>query len=195
MTLERLLTEIRACTLCADRLPLGPRPIVQASATARLLLVGQAPGRRVHVTGLPFNDPSGDLLRRWLGIDRDVFYDPARIAILPTGLCYPGRDKRGGDAPPLGECAPLWHPRLRSLLGEVRLTLLIGRYAQAYYLGNRQAGTLTGTVRRFRDYLPDFFPIPHPSPRNRRWLALNPWFEAEIVPKMHDLTATILSGG
>jgi len=192
MSLPDLLAEIRACTLCAAHLPLGPRPMVQAAASARILIVGQAPGTRVHATGLPFNDPSGDLLRQWLGMDRALFYDPTRIAILPTGLCYPGRDPRGGDAPPRPECAPLWHPRLRPLLPDLRLTLLIGRYAQAYYLGPRQGKTLAETVRNWRSFLPDFFPTPHPSPRNRNWLKLNPWFDAEAVPELRRRVQTAL---
>lgn len=192
MILVDLLAEMRACTLCAARLPLGPRPMVQAAASARILIVGQAPGTRVHATGLPFNDPSGDLLRDWLGMDRSLFYDPTRIAILPTGLCYPGRDKRGGDAPPRPECAPLWHPRLRPLLPDLRLTLLIGRYAQAYYLGARQGKSVAETVRNWRSFLPSFFPTPHPSPRNRRWLSLNPWFEAEAVPELRTLVQAAL---
>lgn len=182
-SLSPLLAEMRACRLCEAELPLGPRPIVQASASARLLIVGQAPGTAVHRTGIPFNDPSGDRLRDWLGIDRETFYDPARVAILPMGLCYPGKGK-GGDLPPIPRCAPLWHPRLRALLPKLELTLLIGGYAQAYYLGDRQGKSLTETVERWQEFLPDFFPTPHPSPRNTRWLRDRPWFEAEVVPVM-----------
>ncbi|MGA7178066.1 MAG: uracil-DNA glycosylase family protein [Thiobacillaceae bacterium] len=146
-----------------------------------MLIVGQAPGRKVHETGIPWNDPSGDLLRTWLQLDRDAFYDESRVAIIPTGLCYPGTEK-GADLPPRPECAPLWHPLLRAALPDIRLTLLIGRYAQAYYLGNRQGRTLADTVHNCMEFLPEFFPLPHPSPRNRRWLKLNPWFEAEVLP-------------
>lgn len=148
-----------------------------------MLVVGQAPGRKVHETGIPWNDPSGDLLRDWLQIDRDAFYDPKRIAIIPTAFCYPGKG-RGGDLPPRPECAPAWHPRLRAYLPKVSLTLLIGAYAQAYYLGERRRGTLAATVRAWRDYMPDYFPLPHPSPRNRNWLRLNDWFEREVLPQL-----------
>lgn len=179
--LDRLLAEIRACRLCEDHLPLGPRPVLRASATARLLIVGQAPGRRVHETGIPWNDPSGDRLRAWLDMDRERFYDGRHIAIVPAGLCYPGSGPRG-DAPPRPECAPLWHPRLLALMPRIRLTLLVGQYAQAYYLGPRRKPTLRETVAACREYLPHYFPLPHPSPRNQLWLKQNPWFEAEVLP-------------
>jgi uracil-DNA glycosylase len=182
-SLARLLKDARACRLCATHLPLGPRPVLRASTTARLLIVGQAPGTRVHETGIPFNDPSGDTLRLWLGLDRDAFYDERRIAIVPTGFCYPGKGP-SGDAPPRPECAPKWHPPLRAAMPAVRLTLLVGAYAQAYYLGDRREKTLAETVRNWRAYLPEFLPIPHPSPRNRLWLRKNPWFEAEVVPAL-----------
>jgi uracil-DNA glycosylase len=181
--LARVLAEARACRLCAGHLPLGPRPVLRASVTARLLIVGQAPGTRVHATGIPFNDPSGDRLRDWLGIGPEIFYDEGKVAIMPAGFCYPGRGK-GGDLPPRPECAPAWHPPLRALMPGIELTLLIGAYAQAYYLGERRASTLTETVRRWRDYLPEFLPTPHPSPRNQLWLKRRPWFEAEIVPEL-----------
>jgi uracil-DNA glycosylase len=145
--------------------------------------VGQAPGTRVHQTGIPWDDPSGDRLRAWLGADRDVFYDERRFAIVPMGFCYPGRG-RSGDLPPRPECAPLWHPKLRPLLPEIGLTLLVGQYAQAHYLGSRRHGTLTETVRAWREFLPEFLPLPHPSPRNTRWLAVNPWFERDVVPEL-----------
>lgn len=192
--LDGLLAEMRACTLCAGDLPLGPRPMVQAGATARLLIVGQAPGTKVHATGIPFNDPSGDTLRDWLGIGRAVFYDPAQVAILPTGLCYPGRGK-SGDLPPRSVCAPLWHPRLRALLPRLELTLLIGAYAQAYYLGDRRQRTLAETVARHADYGPAFLPLPHPSPRNRLWLRRHPWFGAEVVPMLRERVAALVGGG
>jgi len=183
---KRLLAEVRSCTLCAAHLPNPPKPILRAAPSARVLIVGQAPGRRVHETGIPWNDPSGDLLRDWLGIDRDVFYDERRIAIIPAGFCYPGTGK-SGDLPPRPECAPLWHPRLRALLPEIRLTLLVGSYAQAYYLGSRRKKTLAETVCRRDEYLPEFFPLPHPSPRNRLWLKRNAWFEAEALPQLRRL--------
>lgn len=182
-SLARLLADARACTLCAAELPLGPRPVLRAGPGARLMIVGQAPGTKVHATGIPFNDPSGDTLRAWLGIGRDTFYDESRIAIVPTGLCYPGKGP-SGDAPPRRECAPRWHPPIRAALPDIRLTLLIGAYAQAYYLGAARGRTLAETVKNWRAYLPDFLPTPHPSPRNRLWLRKNPWFEAEVVPEL-----------
>jgi len=180
-SLPALLERVRACRLCEHELPLGPRPILRAAASARLLIVGQAPGTRVHQTGIPWNDPSGDRLRAWLGIDRAVFYDEQRIAIIPAGLCYPGR-RGGGDAPPRPECAPRWHPLLLQQLPAVELILLIGQYAQAYYLGPRRKATLAATARAADEYGPRFLPLPHPSPRNQLWLRRNPWFEAELVP-------------
>ncbi len=189
--LDELLSEIRACRLCEARLPLGPRPVLRASATARLLIVGQAPGRRVHETGIPWNDPSGDRLRAWLGMDRQQFYDGRHIAIVPVGLCYPGSGPRG-DAPPQPECAPLWHPRLLAWMPHIRLTLLVGQYAQAYYLGARRGRTLAETVRRAQTYLPDFLPLPHPSPRNQLWLRQNPWFETEVLPLLRSRVAAAL---
>ena len=191
--LAALLKQVRACRLCEAHLPLGPQPVLRASATARLLIVGQAPGTKVHATGIPWNDPSGDRLRDWLGLDRAQFYDEARIAIVPAGLCYPGRGK-GGDAPPRPECAPLWHPPLRALMPDIGVTLLIGAYAQAYYLGARRLKTLAETVEHWRDYLPQFIPLPHPSPRNRLWLRKHPWFEAEVVPAMRRRVQRLLKG-
>ncbi len=181
--LDALLAQVRACCVCEAHLPLGPRPVLRASTSARLLIVGQAPGIRVHATGLPFDDPSGDTLRRWLDVDRDTFYDETRIAIIPAGFCYPGKG-RHGDLPPRPECAPLWHPRLRALMPALELTVLVGAYAQAYYLGQRRKGTLAETTRAWRAYLPEFLPTPHPSPRNKLWLKRNPWFEAEVVPEL-----------
>lgn len=184
--LDKLLREVRACQVCAAHLPFPPKPILRAAATARILIVGQAPGRRVHETGIPWNDPSGDRLRDWMQVSRDTFYDEQRIAIIPTGFCYPGTGK-GGDLPPRPECAPLWHPRLRAALPDLRLTLLVGSYAQAYYLGARKHKTLTETVRHYRDYLPEFLPLPHPSPRNQMWLRRNPWFVDEVLPLLREL--------
>ncbi|MDA8231861.1 MAG: uracil-DNA glycosylase family protein [Magnetospirillum sp.] len=180
--LDSLAARIRACRLCEPHLPLGPRPVFRVSATARLLIVGQAPGTRVHETGIPWNDRSGDRLRQWLDLDRDTFYDAARIAIVPTGLCYPGRAEGGGDRPPRPECAPAWFPLLRPLLPGIRLTLLVGGYAQAYHLGPRRKATVTETVRAWREYLPEFLPLPHPSWRTTAWQRRNPWFEAELLP-------------
>lgn len=181
--LRTLIQEARACRVCAKHLPHAPRPVFLVAAGARLLIVGQAPGRRVHETGIPWNDPSGDRLREWLRMDRSAFYDPSRVAIVPTGLCYPGTGERG-DLPPRPECAPLWQPRFREALPRVRLTLLVGMHAQAYHLGAKRRATLADTVRAYRDFLPEFFPLPHPSPRNRLWMRRNPWFERDVVPAL-----------
>jgi uracil-DNA glycosylase len=182
-SLNALVKEAKACTACADRLPHAPRPIFLVGRTARLLIVGQAPGRRVHESGLPWNDPSGDVLRAWLGMDRATFYDTARIAIVPVGLCYPGT-VGGVDLPPCRECAPRWQPRFRAALPGIGLTLLVGAYAQAYYLQRARKASVGETVRRWRDYAPDFFPLPHPSWRNRAWLSRNPWFERDVIPAL-----------
>jgi uracil-DNA glycosylase len=182
--LEALLARVYACRLCEAHLPLGPRPVLRVSATARLLIVGQAPGTKVHETGIPWNDASGDRLRDWLQLDRDRFYDVRRVAIVPTGLCYPGRLPRGGDAPPRPECAPLWHPQLRPHLSAVVLTLLVGSYAQAYYLGARRRASLSETVAAWQDYLPDFVPLPHPSWRTVAWQRRNPWFDSQLLPDL-----------
>jgi len=190
--MNKLLQEIRACRICAAHLPLGPRPVVQASATSRLLIVSQAPGRKVHETGIPFNDPSGDRLRDWLGIDKSVFYDAEKIAIVPMGFCFPGTGK-SGDLPPRPECAPTWHPRLLPLLTKVRLTLAIGQYAQAGLLGERRGSTLTDTVRDWRKHLEHgVLPLPHPSPRNQLWLRRNPWFETDVLPVLRERVARAL---
>jgi uracil-DNA glycosylase len=181
---EALLARARVCRICARALPLGPRPVFRLAESARLLIVGQAPGTKVHATGIPWNDPSGDRLRDWLALDRDTFYDTARIAILPTGLCYPGRLPKGGDAPPRPECAPLWHPPLRARLANLRLTLLVGSYAQAHDLGGRRGASMTETVRRYADYLPDSFVLPHPSWRTLGWAKRNPWFGKEVIPEL-----------
>ncbi len=180
---ERLCREARACRICEQHLPLGPRPVFLVGAGARLLIVGQAPGRRVHETGIPWNDPSGAELRAWLALDRAAFYDTRRIAIVPSGLCYPGTVE-GADLPPRPECAPIWQPRFRAALPNVRLTLLVGSYAQAYWLGARRKRTLAETVRAFKEYAPEYFPLPHPSWRNRGWVKRNRWFEREVVPAL-----------
>lgn len=192
-TLPTVLVEARACTVCADHLPLGPRPILRASAGARLLIIGQAPGTKVHASGIPWNDPSGDRLRDWLAVDRDSFYDENRIAIVPMGFCYPGVDKNGGDAPPRPECAPLWHARVLALMPAVQMTLLVGQYAQRFYLGKRRAKTMTDTVRNWRAYGPALLPLPHPSWRNTGWLKRNPWFEVEILPVLRNTVSKLLS--
>jgi uracil-DNA glycosylase len=182
--LDAFLGELRACTVCAAHLPLGPRPIVRGHASARLLITSQAPGTRVHETGLTFNDRSGDVLRGWLAIDRDAFYDEDRVAIVPMGFCYPGRGAQGGDLPPRKECAPLWHARLLPHYPRIGLTLLVGSYAINYYLKGRTQRTMVETVRNWREYLPDFFPLPHPSWRNVLWMRQNPWFAAEVLPEL-----------
>jgi len=180
---EHLLVDVRACRICEAHLPHPPRPVLRAAPSARVLIVGQAPGRRVHESGIPWNDPSGELLRQWLEIGREDFYDERRIAIIPAGLCYPGTGE-AGDLPPRPECAPHWHPKLRALLPEIRMTLLVGSYAQGYYLGARRKKTLAETVRARAEYLPDLFPLPHPSPRNRLWMKRNPWFERDVLPQL-----------
>lgn len=192
MSLPALLAEIRACRRCEAHLPLGPRPILRVSASARLLIVGQAPGTRVHATGIPWNDASGERLRAWLGMDRNAFYDERRIAIVPVGLCYPGRG-RSGDLPPRPECMPVWFPRLAPYLREVRLSLLVGQYAQAFHLGATRRESLSDTVRAFRSYLPRHFPLPHPSPRNQLWLKRRPWFDAEVLPALRRAVAEALA--
>jgi len=173
-------------------LPLGPRPIVRVSASVRILIVGQAPGTRVHETGIPWNDPSGDRLRSWLELTRDQFYDELRIAIIPMGYCYPGRNARGGDLPPRKECAALWLSRLLEHLPDRKLTLLVGGYAQRHYLGKRVKASLTETVRGWREYGPDYIPLPHPSFRNLRWLKQNLWFEAEVLPVLREAVHRLL---
>ena len=181
---DRLLAEVRACRVCADHLPLGPRPVLRATVAARVLIIGQAPGTRVHETGIPWNDASGKRLRRWLDMDDRLFYDAGRIAIIPAGLCYPGANPKGGDMPPRPECAALWLARLRAALVNVDLTLLVGAHAQAACLDSRRKRTMTETVRNFRDYLPAYLPTPHPSWRTMRWQAQNPWFEDDVLPEL-----------
>src|SRR5690606_7762064 len=191
---DTLMARVRACRLCESALPLGCRPVVQASPRARLLIVSQAPGRKVHETGIPFNDPSGDRLRDWLGVDKTVFYDAEKIAIVPMGFCFPGTGK-SGDLPPRPECAPTWHPQLLPRLRQVQLTLAIGQYAQRGLLGERRGRSLTDTVQAWRDHLDaGVLPLPHPSPRNRLWLTRNPWFEVELLPELKRRVAQALAG-
>ena len=189
LTLHRVAAEARACTLCVRHLPLGPRPVFRVSPTARLLIIGQAPGTKVHATGLPWNDPSGDRLCGWLNLTREGFYDETRIAIMPMGFCYPGRLPNGGDSPPRPECAPLWHPRLLRLMPNIRLTLLVGGYALAGALGK---GAMTERVRAFREHLPERFPLPHPSWRTIAWERKNPWFTDEALPALRDAVTLAL---
>jgi uracil-DNA glycosylase len=178
--------------VCAAELPLGPRPVFRVSPTARLLIIGQAPGTKVHATGIPWNDPSGDRLRTWLRMPREVFYDETRIAIVPMGLCYPGRLTSGGEAPPRPECAPLWHARLIGPMTRIRLTLLVGSYAQAFVLGR---GAMTEWVRGFRTHLPRYFPLPHPSWRTMAWERRNPWFVEEALPTLREAVGAALAEG
>ncbi|MGI9417265.1 MAG: uracil-DNA glycosylase family protein [Geminicoccaceae bacterium] len=187
-----LIDQVKACRICAEKLPHGPRPVIQIGREARLLIAGQAPGSKVHETGIPFDDPSGDTLRAWLGIDRATFYDPSKVAILPMAFCYPGRG-RSGDLPPPTDCAPAWRARLLATMPDIRLTLVIGRYALDHHLGNDAKANLTETVRAYRDYLPTHLPLPHPSPRNRPWLKRHPWFEAEVIPALRDRVAEVLA--
>jgi len=194
MTLEKLKTEISACRICGNFLPHGPNPVFRANEKSRILLVGQAPGTRVHNTRIPWNDPSGDRLRGWLGLSREEFYNEENISIIPMGFCYPGKGK-SGDLPPRAECAPAWHGKLLKFLPNLRLTLLIGQYSQKYYLGKRRKENLTETVRNFKEYLPDFFPLPHPSPRNTFWLQKHPWFETEVVPALKERCQEIWEEG
>ncbi|MGR2849475.1 uracil-DNA glycosylase family protein [Vibrio vulnificus] len=180
MPLEPMLTQIRACQVCASALPLGANPVVQAHSEAKILIIGQAPGTKVHHTSIPWNDASGNRLRAWLDIEKQTFYDPKQIAIMPMGFCYPGQGQ-SGDLPPRKECAPLWHEALLKHLPNIELTLLIGQYAQNRYLSNKPK-TLTETVQNWQAWLPDYLPLPHPSPRNTLWLRKNPWFEEQTVP-------------
>ena len=178
-----VIKEVRRCTLCASYLPLPPRPVVQLHPNARILIAGQAPGRKVHDSGIPFNDASGQRLRDWMGIDSELFYNPEKIAILPMGFCYPGSGK-SGDLPPRPECAAHWRRRLLELLPNIQLTLLIGQYAQNWHLRGSRKTSLTETVKAWREYWPDSLPLPHPSPRNNRWLKKNPWFETDVLPAL-----------
>ncbi|HEY9101508.1 uracil-DNA glycosylase family protein [Chitinimonas sp.] len=190
--LADVLAAARACTVCAAHLPLGPRPVVRMAASARLLIIGQAPGTKVHETGIPWNDASGRHLRQWLQMEDAVFYDERRVAIMPMGFCYPGVQPRGGDKPPRKECAPLWHQRLLLQLPDVRLVLLVGQYAQRHYLMDAPP-TMTETVRGFERYLPRFFPLPHPSWRSTLWLRQHPWFASEVLPRLHEAVAAAMA--
>jgi uracil-DNA glycosylase len=186
---QSLLDEVRSCRACDDVLPLGPRPVFQVSQTARILIASQAPGSKVHASGVPFSDASGDRLREWTGLSHQQFYDADKVAILPMGLCYPGRARNGGDAPPRPECAALWRDRLLAALPAVRLILLVGSYAQTNALG---PGAMTQRVRDFRSFLPRYFPLPHPSWRSRIWADRNPWFGAEVLPALREAVGQAL---
>ncbi len=193
-SLESLLKEIRKCRICEEHLPLGPNPVLRASPKSKLLIVGQAPGTRVHKTSIPWNDPSGVRLRQWLGMNEDQFYDPKNVAIVPMGFCYPGKGK-SGDLPPRPECAETWHHRLLQKLPDIKLTLLIGSYAIDHFIGDRKMKTLTETVKNWKAYQPQYFPTVHPSPRNLGWLKKNPWFENEMVPLLRKSVNKALNSG
>lgn len=190
--LQELLECIRDCTVCKEHLPAGPRPVLSASETSKIIVVGQAPGRVVHNTGIPWNDKSGDNLRNWLDVSIEEFYNVEDFGIIPMGFCYPGTGKTG-DLPPRKECAPLWHEALLDKMTNVKMVLLIGKYAQDYYLPHVKKQTLTKKVENFQDYLPDYFVLPHPSPRNNMWQAKNPWFKKEVLPVLKYEIKKILS--
>lgn len=193
LRLPLLLGEVRACTLCAASLPMGPRPVLQVSAQARILIAGQAPGRKVHASGVPFDDVSGERLREWMGIDSAVFYDAARVAILPMGFCYPGTGQ-SGDLPPRRECAPQWRAPLLAAMPKLELTLVIGQYAMDWHLPEARGQSLTETVKAWREHGPAVLPLPHPSPRNNLWLKANPWFALELLPVLKARVRALLGG-
>ncbi|PWH86389.1 uracil-DNA glycosylase family protein [Brumimicrobium oceani] len=189
--MENLLNEIRNCKVCEEHFPHGCNPIISASEKSKIVIIGQAPGRKVHDSNIPWNDKSGDNLRDWLGVDKETFYNPDNFAIVGMGFCYPGTGK-SGDLPPRKECAPLWHPQLHEEMNDVKLTILIGQYAQKYYLGKQAKRTLTETVEYYHEYLPKFFVLPHPSPRNNIWQAKNRWFPSEVLPELTGRVNSIL---
>jgi uracil-DNA glycosylase len=189
--MKSLLNQIRQCEICKDVLPNKPRPILQASVESKILIIGQAPGQKVQDSGIPWDDKSGDELRRWLNVSKAMFYDAKIFALMPMGFCYPGKGK-GGDLPPRPECAVAWHHKLLDKMPNVKLTLLIGQYAQKHYLGENFKPTLTENVKNFGDYLPSYLPLVHPSPRNRIWQKKNPWFETEVVPKLQKIVKDVL---
>ncbi len=188
---KNLLKDIRQCTICEAHLPLGPRPIVSAHKDSKIVIIGQAPGLKVHTTGIPWDDPSGKQLRKWLDVTDELFYDETKIALVPMGFCYPGKGK-SGDLPPRPECAPQWHQKLLDQMPNLQLVILIGMYSQKYYLKEKAKRTLTETVAEYKTYLPNYFPLPHPSPRNRFWLTKNPWFEKEVIPELQEKVSQIL---
>ena len=191
--MKKLIAEIKKCTVCSPHLKLGARPVLNAHAESKIIIIGQAPGLIVHQTGIPWDDQSGENLRNWMGIENDIFYDPKKIAIIPMGFCYPGKGK-SGDLPPRKECAPLWHGQLLPQMKKVKLTLLIGSYAQNYYLGKTKKRTLTETVKNYKEYLPNYFVLPHPSPRNNIWQAKNKWFKEIVLPMLSLKVNAIVTG-
>jgi len=190
-SLDKLVKEIKACNLCTDHLPLGPRPVIQVGSLARILIVGQAPGRRVHETGIPFNDPSGERLRLWMGINKEEFYDKDKVALVPMGFCFPGTGK-SGDLPPRLECADTWREKLLEQLPNIELTIVIGQYAQGWHFGSSNKQNLTETVKSWKEFWPNAIPLPHPSPRNNIWLRKNAWFEDEVIPALQKAVNAIL---
>lgn len=188
-----LVDKIRKCEVCKDYLPLGPRPVVQLSGTSKIVIIGQAPGRRVHETGIPWNDASGKKLREWMNVDEATFYNPEIFSIMPMGFCYPGKGV-SGDLPPRPECAPLWHPQIFKHITGDPLILLIGQYAQRYYLGKQNKERLTETVKSYSEYLPRYFPLPHPSPRNQYWVTINPWFMQNAIPELQQRIQKAIGG-
>ncbi|HRP31626.1 MAG TPA: uracil-DNA glycosylase family protein [Agriterribacter sp.] len=188
-----LVEKIRKCEVCKDYLPLGPRPVVQLSSTSKIVIIGQAPGRRVHETGIPWNDASGKKLREWMNVDEATFYNPEIFSIVPMGFCYPGKGV-SGDLPPRPECAPLWHPKILKNIKGSPLILLIGQYAQRYYLGKQNKERLTETVKSYSEYLPRYFPLPHPSPRNQYWVTINPWFMQKAIPELQKRISLAIEG-
>ena len=192
MSLNRLLREVRACQICSASLPLGPRPVLQIASNARLLIIGQAPGSKVHQSGIPWRDLSGDRLRDWMKLDKSDFYDTAKVAILPIGFCYPGAGESQGDRPPRPECAPLWHERLLKYLPNLEVTLLVGQYSQRHYLGSRRMGSMTETVKAFAAYGPQFFPLPHPSWRSGLWMRKHTWFEQSVIPVLRNVVKSAI---
>ncbi len=188
---NKLLTDIETCEICKGKFPHNPRPVVSVSEHSKILVIGQAPGTKVHASGIPWDDASGRNLRKWLGVTDEQFYDTNLFGIVPMGFCYPGKGK-SGDLPPRPECAPEWHEKILTKLKNVKLTLLIGLYAQAYYLGDARKKTLTETVANFEAYFPDYLPLVHPSPRNGIWMRKNPWFEEKIVPRLQETIKSVL---
>ena len=191
--MDNLLNRIQRCEVCKEYLPLGPRPVIQLNAFSKIVIISQAPSKRVHETRIPWNDASGKKLKSWMNVSDEIFYNPSFISILPMGFCYPGK-AISGDLPPRPECAPLWHPLVFKYFKSKPLILLIGQYAQRYYLKKSFKGSLTDTVRNYQEYLPTYFPLPHPSPRNQNWVKINPWFMEEAVPELKKRILLALRG-